>query len=84
MTFDAEVAAQKPVLRSHLTAARSSIDVMKTTLVTLRRARGADEKDRAALDSIVDKLDGAGAQLKTIESMFADLGPSEEGSRDGR
>lgn len=84
MTFDLEVTAQKPVLRSHLTAARASIGVMKATLATLRRARGADDKDKATLDTIVDKLEGAGAQLKGIEGMFASVGPGEEGSRDGR
>jgi len=84
MTFDTEVTAQRPVLRSHLAAARASIDVLKTTLVALRHARGADDKDRATLDIIVQRLDGAGTQLKSIEGMLADVGPSLDPSHDGR
>jgi len=83
MAFNEEVTARKPLLRSQLTAARTNIDAIKTTLAALRRVSDADEKDRATIDSVVQKVNAAGAQLEGIERMLADLGPSEQGSRDG-
>jgi hypothetical protein len=82
MTIDAELKAQRHLLRSHLTSARKSIDVIRTTLAKLRASPNADAKDQGQLDAQLETLDAAAAPLKSIENELAALGPDSDTSRE--
>jgi hypothetical protein len=84
MTVESEIAEQGRLLRSHMTAALASIDVMKTTLVTLQDSPNADEKDQAELSHVVQQLDAATRILGDLAKNLRLRGPDSDTSRDGR
>ena len=84
MTVESEIAAQGRLLSSHMTAVLASIDVMKTTLVTLQRSPNADEKDQAELAHVVQQFDAATKILGDLAKKLRLRGPDSDTSRDGR